>query len=121
MEILFHSVAGVIVEAIAAESPFYPGKLADLLYLRKPILGITPAQSTVRDMLGDSYPLLCLPDRPEEVEARLELLWEAWKSGAVDRFRPPERALEMASPDTALRELDRLFDFLGSQSRLDLP
>lgn len=112
MEILHHSVAGVVLEAVAEESPFYPGKLADLLYLRKPILAVTPAKSTVRDMLGGDYPLLCVPDRPEEVAAKLEILWEAWKRGAHQRFGPPEAAVAMASPEAALREIDRMLAHL---------
>lgn len=112
MRLLFHATAGVIVEAVAAESPFYPGKLADLLYLRKPILAVTPARSTVRDMLGDGYPLLCGPDCAEEVERKLELLWEAWRERRSDRYAPSERAVEMASPGRALREIERIGEFL---------
>jgi hypothetical protein len=101
MEMLYHSSAGVILEAEAEESPFYPGKLADLLYLRKPILAVTPRRSTVRDMLGDAYPLLCMPGQPEEVERSLELLWEAWKSGGMRWWRwlrQPRRSVKWSAP-----------------------
>ena len=42
----------VLIEAESHESPFFPGKLADYLWLRKPILALTPDLSTTRDILG---------------------------------------------------------------------
>lgn len=118
MEILFYSTAGVILEAVAEQSPFYPGKLADLLYLRKPILAVTPKRSTVRDMLGPDYPLLCAPARAEEVASGFERLWRAWKAGNVESLAPPEAAVAMASPAAALREIERIFVRLGVAGRL---
>lgn len=110
MEILWHATAGIVLEAEAAESPFYPGKLADLLYLRKPVLAVTPMKSTVRDMLGANYPLLCAPAQPEEVEARLELLWNAWRQQRLSHLEPPEAAVEMASPARAKLEIERILE-----------
>ncbi len=115
MQMLLYATAGVVLEAIAPESPFYPGKLADLLYLRKPILAVTPSRSTVRDMLGEDYPLLCLPDRAEDVESKLELLWQEWKRGGTARLGPPEEAVRMASPETARREVGRILMHLEGE------
>lgn len=102
----------VIVEAIAPESPFFPGKLADMLALRKAILAITPAQSTVRDLLGEDYPLLCLPDNAEMVVGALEKAWEAWKSRRLHELTAPEKAVRAASREAAIREIGRMVEFV---------
>lgn len=118
MALAHRSAASVIVEAVAEESPFYPAKLADILYLRKPALAITPKRSTVRDMLGDEYPLLCPPADPGAVADRLERLWGAWKAGSLAAFEPPERAVEMASAEAALREIGRMVEFFRERRLL---
>jgi len=102
----------VIVEAIARESPFFPGKLADLLALRKAILAITPPQSTVRDLLGEDYPLLCLPDNTEMVASALEKAWVAWQGGRSHELAAPENAVQAASREAAIRQIGGLVEFL---------
>lgn len=113
LRVLADSACGVVLEAVAAESPFFPAKLADHLMLRKPTLAITPASSTVRDILGSDYPLLCLPDSVDAVVTALELLWEKWRERALDRLAPTPEACAMASPETALSELQRMLRYLG--------
>jgi hypothetical protein len=106
----------VIVEAIATESPFFPGKLADLLALRKAILAITPPQSTVRDLLGEDYPLLCLPDSAEMVASALEKAWAAWQAGRLHEIAAPEKAVQAASPEAAIQEIGRMVKFLKGRT-----
>lgn len=68
----------ISLEAIAKTSPFFPGKLADYISLDKPILALAPMESTIVDMLGESYPYLARPDDQDMIEEKLELLWNQW-------------------------------------------
>lgn len=113
MNVTMRSVCGVVVEAIAAESPFFPAKLADLLMLNRPVLAVSPALSSVRDILGGNYPLLCPPDDAEAVERALEVLWRNWKAGSLLELAPPEQARASSSPASARKELRRTLDYLG--------
>jgi len=104
----------VVLEADSPESPFFPGKLADLLGVGKPILAITPRYSAVRDILGTSYPLLCLPNEEGQILKALEVTWECWRGGIMERLAPSPTAREATSVETALREFARLLEFLCS-------
>jgi len=104
--------ANIILEAEAEESPFYPGKLADYLAVARPILALTPGSSTVRDILGTDYDLLCRPNDVDAICRSLKLIFRCWAAGNAERLAPSERARSHASEETALRELRRLESFI---------
>jgi glycosyltransferase involved in cell wall biosynthesis len=111
----------VVVEASAASSPFFPAKLADYLWLRKPVLALSPRASTVADILGADYPLLVRPDAPEEVAAALGRAWGCWKSGAIDRLVPPEAVLDAIREGAVGDQTDAAFVGLASGCDHRLP
>jgi hypothetical protein len=112
------SAAAAIIESAGPVSPFFPAKLADYLWLRKPILALTPKQSVVTDLLGSAYPLLVEPADEIAVIRALELLWNAWKHGALGRLLPPEDAIAAVSEDSAGR---RLQDVLQAVAAREMP
>ncbi len=69
----------VILEAPYIFSPFMPGKLADILYFKKPFLGITPKFSEIRRIMGMNYPYLADTNNTEDIFNKLTLAWEDWK------------------------------------------
>lgn len=89
LEILRNSAAAVILEAENSESPFSPAKLADILWLRKPVLALSPGESAVADLLGDDYPLLVSPKDSKGIKNALELLWKYWNEGKINEFIMP--------------------------------
>lgn len=99
----------IIVEAVSKESPFFPAKLSDYLWLNKPILALTPEQSTTRDILGSDYPLVASPDHPEEIEQALTTLWNAWKSGQAGELLAAPKALSSCSEEVVV---NRLYEIL---------
>ena len=55
LDLIAQSDASFVIEAIADFSPFLPGKVADIVYAEKPIIDLSPKNSEVRRLLGDSY------------------------------------------------------------------
>jgi hypothetical protein len=83
-----------LVEAQAEESPVMLAKLADYLWLRRPILALSPRASGTADILGSDYPLLVSPTDARQVSAALRLLWSHWSDGTLDRLVPPDKVLQ---------------------------
>jgi len=74
----------LIIEADAKFSPFMPGKLADLIYLEKPILALTPKKSETIRILGEHYPYQAVVNDVEEIYSNLVLLWNNWKNNNLE-------------------------------------
>jgi len=89
MSLVKNSTAGIVLEARGPESPFFPAKLADICWLNKPVVAISPALSTVRDLLGAAYPLLAKPGCASDVTRALHTLWRHWKGGRLGELAPP--------------------------------
>lgn len=101
------AAAGVILEAGGAESPFFPAKLADALWLDKPILALTPERSQVTDVLGHDYALRCDPGDRDAISKALTMLWERWEEGRLDELRPPAGARASVSEEKAVERAER--------------
>lgn len=56
LQLIEQADASFVIEAIADFSPFLPGKVADIAFAEKPIIGLSPKKSEVRRLLGDNYP-----------------------------------------------------------------
>ena len=61
-----------------------PGKLADLIYLEKPILALTPKKSETIRILGEHYPYQAGLNDVEEIYSNLVLLWNNWKNNNLE-------------------------------------
>jgi hypothetical protein len=110
LDVTHGAAALVVLEADCAESPFYPAKLADYLWLKRPILALSPVNSATADVLGADYALLVPPlDRPA-IAAALETLWDAWSSGRLAAFVPPAGCLERSGPAAVSRQLGRVLE-----------
>lgn len=97
----------VILEANASESPFFPAKLADYLWLRKPILALSPRMSVVSDILGPDYPLRVAPDDSQAVTSALRALWDHWTTGRLNDLVPSPSILDALSEAAVVATLER--------------
>lgn len=110
IEIAKSAVSVVILEANAAESPFFPAKLADYLRLRKPILALSPRMSVVADILGPDYQLRVAPDDSHGVTSALNTLWAHWTTGRLSELVPSQSILDSMSEAAVLAKLECVFD-----------
>lgn len=106
----------ILLESNSIESPFFPAKLTDYLYLRKPILAITPRLSTTRDILGQEYPLYVEPNLVDEMENKLEELWKYWKRGDLERLLPSQSILDYLSASEFKSDFERIFTYCMNKS-----
>jgi hypothetical protein len=96
-ECMRRATVAVVLEADAAESPFFPAKLADYLWLGKPILALSPAKSVVADILGEEYEFRVSPRDAEGVSKALKVLWRYWKERRLVEVVPGEQALSQVT------------------------
>ena len=68
----------LILEAIADESPFMPGKLAEFIGLNKIIWALSPMKSETRRVLGETYPYQCEANAEDDILYQLLALYEVW-------------------------------------------
>lgn len=115
LRLLRAAAVPVVLEASGAESPFYPGKLADYLAAEKPVLALSPGQSVTADLLGRDYPLLVSPDDEEGIARAIERAWTHWKQGSLASLRPPASARLASSPEVVRRRLIEAFEYARSR------
>lgn len=104
------ATAAVLIEADDPESPFFPAKLADYLVADLPIIALSPPRSVARDLLGPDRPLWCPPTDEDAIVAGLRALWEAWRAGRLDDFRPSDRARDTVSPAHAATTVNEIVE-----------
>ena len=83
LELIAIADVSIIVEADAEISPFMPGKLADLIFLEKPILALGPKRSETLRVLGEDYPFSARVNDEENILKVLFLLWGKWKKNEL--------------------------------------
>lgn len=106
---LYHVVTALIlIEAQALESPFFPGKLADYLWQRKPILALSPKNSTTVDLLGKNYPLLVEPHDIQSIINALDKLWDKWTKGHIDDLLPPKEVVNELTENAVIQKINEL-------------
>lgn len=105
------AAAGVVLEAQCRESPVMVAKLADYLWLRRPILALSPANSGTADILGRDYPLLVSPTDVGQVTAALRLLWSHWFAGTLERLVPADRVLQPLTETSVQAEMPAASSF----------
>lgn len=104
----------LIVEAGAAESPFFPAKLADYLHFGKPILAVTPDASVTSDVLGADHPLRVPPDDASKAAAAIALAWTAWREQRLPSLAPPSRVAAAMSESAVAAASRSLFEHVLS-------
>jgi hypothetical protein len=100
----------LIIEAHAAESPFFPAKLADCVHFGKPILAITPDASVTSDVLGVDHPLRVAPQDAAGAARAVAAAWTAWREQRLSSLAPPARIAASMSESAVARATAALFD-----------
>ena len=110
--VLAESDVLIILEAIAEESPFMPGKLAEFIGLNKTIWALSPARSETRRILGSEYPWQCEADDETSIFSQLEKLTLKYKNkeafGLTD-----EEIKKYVSPEHVIDEMKRAINDLA--------
>jgi hypothetical protein len=91
LDLLSKASVAVVLEAEAAESPFFPAKLMDYMLQGKPILALSPVKSVVSDILGATYPYRALPSETKRIEEFIESLWTLWQKGDLAQAATPRQ------------------------------
>lgn len=84
LELTKQASVSLIIEADAEFSPFMPGKLADLIYLEKSILALTPKKSETLRVLGDDHLYQARVNDENDILIKLNLLWDNWRSNKLN-------------------------------------
>jgi hypothetical protein len=106
------SVAGVIIEGDLVENIFFAAKMADYLWLNKPVLAITNRASVTADLLGPSYPLLVAQNDIPGVLRALNLLWRAWKGGRLNDLTPPAASRAAITEESVRCQVEAVIRFV---------
>lgn len=115
MSLMKHSTAGIVLEARGAESPFFPAKLADICWLDKPVVAISPARSATRDLLGSTYPLFAAPGCSSDVTRALQTLWLHWKDGRLAELAPPSDLRHRLAVPSVVRAFESALGYVTRQ------
>jgi glycosyltransferase involved in cell wall biosynthesis len=105
------AAALVVLEADDEESPFFPAKLADYLWLNRPILALSPRKSTTADLLGRDYPLLSTPADVDRIAGSLAALWRGWSDGDLAQFLPHRAVADSCGAPAVQAQFDRVLEF----------
>jgi hypothetical protein len=87
----------LLIEAVSEISPFMPGKLADYLMAKKPILALTPKTSETSRILGKEYPLLVENGNINDIYNRLILLYNLHSNNSIRKLKPVDKIIEYIS------------------------
>lgn len=87
----------LLIEAVSEVSPFMPGKLADYLMAKKPILSLTPKTSETTRILGVDYPLAVDNGNIEAITKKLTLIYNAYCKNSLTDLNPPQSAVKYVS------------------------
>ena len=98
----------LIIEADSDISPFMPGKLADLIFLEKPILALTPKNSETLRILGHNYPFTSRVNDEEQIFIKLLELWYLWKEQKLE-LPEKNRLKDYVSAKRFNNEVEKLF------------
>jgi hypothetical protein len=120
LEYVRSAAAGVILEADSPESPFFPAKLADYVWLRKPILALSPAKSVVADCLGETCELRVSPSNAGDITHGLEVLWSHWKQRTLGEVAPGEGLRMELSEEACKGTVERLWEWLQVRPKMSV-
>ncbi|MCL1915394.1 MAG: hypothetical protein FWG17_01575 [Desulfovibrionaceae bacterium] len=101
----------LVCDAPAPESVFLPSKLVDYLAAGRPILALTPQQSSTTDFLRDVGGFSAPPEDVEAIATTLENLLRMKRQGTLETLCPTPVAQHMYLAETAA---DRLLGIIAS-------
>ncbi|BAO55741.1 glycosyltransferase family protein [Nonlabens marinus] len=98
----------IILEAVAKESPFLPGKFPGLVIANAPILHLGPSNSETRRLLGKNYLYAAEADDVQYIKELLNNLFNKWQ--ACDKVLLLDRADldEYVSPIFLKQQIQKL-------------
>jgi len=99
----------VVIEGPLKEGIFLPSKLVDCAQLTRPVLALSPAVGTVRDMLSETGGGIVVDcQSPAQVTEALGILHDHWSAGTLDSAFRLWRLREVFSESRVLEEYLRL-------------
>jgi hypothetical protein len=105
--VLQESSVLIILEAIADESPFMPGKLAEFIGLNKTVWALSPKRSETRRILGLEYPYQCEANNEDEIFKQLNALFDVWKENKQLPLSN-EKLQSYVSPQHVVEEMQKI-------------
>lgn len=89
----------LLLEAVSKVSPFMPGKLADYLVAKKPILALSPTKSETSRILGKDYSLLVQNGNVEGIYNKLLIIYKSYVNNTLHKLIPNADSLEHVRPE----------------------
>jgi len=114
LELMENTHLALVLEAAGPYSPYMPGKLADILYRKIPVLALSPRISEVRRILGPDYPFTAEPDNESEIYQAVLSAWEQWKNGNL-HLPDAERLKKYVSPENFVNHFNKILVDLQRQ------
>jgi len=111
--ILAQSDVLVVLEAPSNEGIYLPAKFVDYVQTGRPILAITPQQSTVKDILtksGGGIAADC--QSSDNITAALRKMYGNWKNGTLEQQFSSDRLFNLFAPETIVGTYRQIFDTL---------
>lgn len=84
-----------------------PGKLADLIFLEKPILALTPKKSETLRILGDAHKYHARVNDEDDILQTLLVLWNDWKNKNL-KLEEHARLKDYISPKELNKAINRI-------------
>jgi hypothetical protein len=109
--VLKESSVLIILEAIANESPFMPGKLAEFIGLDKTVWALSPKKSETRRILGADYPYQCEANHEDEIYRQMIMLYESWENNNA-MLLGNDKLQAYVSPKHVVDEMEKILNDL---------
>lgn len=100
----------IILESIAPESPFLPGKFPHCIAAERPILLLGPEKSESRRLLGEDYPYWSRLEDVERIAMLLGKLFRLWRLPQEEETQYPGSLKTYLSKEHLRKELDQIID-----------
>lgn len=115
LQAVAESSAAVVIEAPCREGIFFPSKVLDFIQTGRPILAISPKVGVLNDLLRDHGGGIAVDcSSPESVARALEILFNAWRAGSLERDFGSDRLTGMFSPAAIMAAYRTIFSALGN-------
>jgi glycosyltransferase involved in cell wall biosynthesis len=109
-EIIGNSSVLVVIEAPCVEGIFFPSKFVDFVQTGRPILGISPINGTLADILSRcGGGILADCHSPEAVANAIRILYEEWRAGELDEKYGSSGLFDLFSEKRVLGQYMELF------------
>jgi Glycosyltransferase len=109
----------VVLEAPYVEGIYLPSKFVDYVQTGRPILAISPATGTLRDLLsahGGGIAADCTS--VEDIVLALEKLYAVWLSGTLDEVYNSRKLHDLFSTETIIGLYKKIFSEVGIKKKI---